>query len=139
MQFFGYVYYRKWDYPSILKADVQPINVWYFSKIPFKSTKWLANFKVHIFLRICIDFTNFKVSLRLACLFKVLKMEQNSVILSLIFAIFPSSSSMRQIIMYLNPSIGQSFLKEPPWKLMVFKNGVMHMQATGYDGVLMVH
>ena len=26
MPFFGYVYYRKSDYPSILKADVQPIS-----------------------------------------------------------------------------------------------------------------
>ena len=26
MQFFSYVYYWKWDYPSILKADIQAIN-----------------------------------------------------------------------------------------------------------------
>ena len=25
-QFFSYVYYRKWDYPSILKADIQAIS-----------------------------------------------------------------------------------------------------------------
>ena len=30
MQFFSYVYYRKWDYPSVLKADIQAINCGYF-------------------------------------------------------------------------------------------------------------
>ena len=36
MQFFSYVYYRKWDYPSILKADIQAISLQWNSNLKFK-------------------------------------------------------------------------------------------------------
>ena len=40
MQFFSYVYYRKWDYPLILKADLQAIRMEFYRK--YFATFWLG-------------------------------------------------------------------------------------------------
>ena len=76
MQFFSYVYYRKWDYPSILKADLQAIKLIICSKInPFFSQKANSRF----FFRFMILNNHHLYVLEICCFSKSRNLKNNQV------------------------------------------------------------